>query len=72
MVQATPISFCLKYKPPIIAVMYTIDSQSKKRASKKYIHEIRVDFNIAKQSKGWDEETHDLEKLCEHLVKNDP
>lgn len=44
MVQATPLKFCLKYKPPTIAIVYTINSTSKKKA-RKFIHSIQVDFN---------------------------
>ena len=48
MVVATPLKFCLNFRPPTIAVVYTLE-QSKKATSKsgkqrKYIHEIRVDF----------------------------
>lgn len=45
MIQATPLKFCLKYKPPTIAVVYTINTTSKKGKTRKYIHSINVDFN---------------------------
>lgn len=47
MIQATPLKFCLKYKPPTIAVVYTINASGKKKPAKqrKYIHSIHVDFN---------------------------
>ena len=48
--QATPIKFCLKYKPPTIAVVYTINSNSKKKP-KKFIHSINVDFAALGPSK---------------------
>ena len=48
MVVATPLKFCMNFRPPTIAVVYTME-KSKKSTSKsgkprKYIHEIRVDF----------------------------
>ena len=48
MVVATPLKFCMNFRPPTIAVVYTLE-KSKKSTSKsgkprKYIHEIRVDF----------------------------
>jgi len=43
---ASPYKFCLKYRPPTIAVVYTLDKSKKVSMGKpkKYIHEIRVDF----------------------------
>ena len=53
MIQATPLKFCLKYKPPTIAVVYTINATGKKKTTKqrKYIHSIHVDFNQPLPSK---------------------
>lgn len=46
MVLASPLKFCLKYRPPTIAVVYTLDKKNKKSGKpRKYIHEIRVDFD---------------------------
>lgn len=80
MVQATPIKFCLKFRPPTIAVVYTIQrtSKSSTRKQKKYIHEIKVDFassaarSINSYSYSKHEDKHDLEKLTEHLCENEP
>ena len=47
MVLATPLKFCLNFRPPTIAVVYTLEKskkQSKSGKTRKYIHEIRVDF----------------------------
>jgi hypothetical protein len=47
MVLATPLKFCLNYRPPTIAVVYTLEKSKKNTKSgkqRKYIHEIRVDF----------------------------
>ena len=47
MVLATPLKFCLNFRPPTIAVVYTLEKskkQSKGGKTRKYIHEIRVDF----------------------------
>ena len=47
MVLATPLKFCLNYRPPTIAVVYTLEKSKKTTKNgkqRKYIHEIRVDF----------------------------
>ena len=47
MILATPLKFCLNYRPPTIAVVYTLEKSKKTTKSgkpRKYIHEIRVDF----------------------------
>ena len=47
MVLATPLKFCLQFRPPTIAVVYTLEKSKKSSKSgkpRKYIHEIRVDF----------------------------
>ena len=48
MVLANPLKFCLNFRPPTIAVVYTLEKSSKKPTKsgkpRKYIHEIRVDF----------------------------
>jgi hypothetical protein len=57
MYQALPIKFCLKFKPPTIAVVY----QFLKGKQKKYIHEIRVDMK----------ENCDIQKIVEDLCKKE-
>lgn len=77
MIQATPLKFCLKYKPPTIAVVYTINTSSKKK-TRKYIHSIHVDFNepigpVKTPNRGL-KVTHtkeSLEKLCAHLCERE-
>jgi hypothetical protein len=49
---ANPIKFCLKYDPPIIAIVYQFVQKAKK-----YVHEIRVDMK----------ENTDINKLCDEL-----
>jgi len=79
MVQATPLKFCLKFRPPTIAVVYTIQGRSSKskNRSKKYIHEITVDFASAaarsttSYSYSNTDGKHDLDKLCEHLCERE-
>jgi len=47
MVLANPQKFCLNFRPPTIAVVYTLEKSKKSGKSgkpRKYIHEIRVDF----------------------------
>ena len=48
MVLATPLKFCLNFRPPTIAVVYTLEKSKKSSKTgkpRKYIHEIRVDFD---------------------------
>jgi hypothetical protein len=54
MIQATPLKFCLKYRPPTIAVVYSMakPSSSKNRKMRKYIHSITVDFTECIAPKG--------------------
>lgn len=47
MVLANPQKFCLNFRPPTIGVVYTLEKSKKSSKSgkpRKYIHEIRVDF----------------------------
>ena len=48
---AKPIKFCLKFNPPLIAVVYELPSR------KKYIHEIAVDL----------QENMNIETYCDRL-----
>jgi hypothetical protein len=52
LLPANPVNFCLKYKPPTIAIVYQFMSKPKK-----YVHEIYVDLK----------ENTDLFKLCDEL-----
>ena len=45
LLPAIPVNFALKYKPPTIAVVYTM-KDNKSGRKKKYIHEIKVDFPL--------------------------
>ncbi len=49
---ANPIKFCLKYDPPIIAIVYQFLAKTKK-----YVHEIRIDMK----------DSTDIGKLCDEL-----
>ncbi len=52
---ADPIKFCLRYRPPTIAIVYQILHSQK--GYRKYVHEITVDLK----------ETSDLKQVCEDL-----
>ncbi|CDW91019.1 UNKNOWN [Stylonychia lemnae] len=52
---ADPIKFCLRFKPPTIAIVYQILHSQK--GQRKYVHEIKVDLK----------ENSDINKLCEEL-----
>ncbi len=53
---ANPIKFCLKYDPPIIAIVYQFVAKAKK-----YVHEIHVDMK----------ESTDIERLCNELCQRE-
>lgn len=75
LIQATPLSFCLKYRPPTIAVVYKIEkrpsstmnsktSKTDQRGKiKKYIHEIVVEAMLVR--------TVDLNELCLKLCERE-
>lgn len=92
MVVAIPLKFCMNFRPPTIAVVYTLE-KSKKSTSKngkprKYIHEIRVDFQgcIDKRNEDSDRKTtnrpldsanvkptkREVEALCRKLCDEEP
>lgn len=55
LVLATPLKFCLNFRPPTIAVVYTLEKSkksSKTGKARKYIHEIRVDFEKCMDTAG--------------------
>jgi hypothetical protein len=54
---ADPIKFCLRFKPPTIALVYSIKHASK--GVRKYVHEIRVD--------AVPQNPQELPKLCDDL-----
>jgi hypothetical protein len=55
-IPAEPIKFCLRFRPPTIAIVYEIYSQSAKK-SRKFVHEIIVDLK----------ESSDTKKICDDL-----
>lgn len=68
MIPATPLKFYLKYRPPTIAVLYTMQRSTKsKRKNKKYIHEIFVDFSSGGVHKFALPSEVNLEKVCENI-----
>lgn len=78
MIQATPLKFCLKYKPPTIAVVYTINATGKKPSKqRKYIHSIHVDFNSQLPAKTPVRSTkpnhtvESLELMCKQLCEQE-
>ena len=52
---AEPLKFCLKFRPPTIAIVYQVDH--KQKGTRKYVHEIRVELK----------EGADLGQVCEDL-----
>jgi hypothetical protein len=54
---ANPLKFCLKYKPPTIAIVYTFPDTP----GKKFIHEFPVALK----------ETSDLNEICGELMKKE-
>ena len=76
MVQATPLKFCLNYRPPTIAVVYTFQHSSKKKAGgkiRKYIREIKVDFKSCSDSITQEKPSKkQLDKLCQTLCDKEP
>ena len=57
LIPAVPVHLALKYKPPTIAVVYTMKDPKSGR-NKKYIHEIKIRF----------EPNESLEALCDDMI----
>ena len=49
MVVATPLKFCLNFRPPTISVVYTLakskNATNKSGKQRKYIHKVDIDFD---------------------------
>ena len=79
MILATPLKFCLNYRPPTIAVVYTLEKSKKTTKSgkpRKYIHEIKVDFESCKKTQlpsvASDKPSlKDVESLCRSLIERE-
>ena len=80
MVQATPLKFCLNFRPPTIAVVYILEKSKKSSKSgkpRKYIHEIRVDFDKCMEGRagasdiGSKPYLSEVEKLCRQLCEQE-
>jgi hypothetical protein len=85
MVLATPLKFCLNYRPPTLAVVYTLEKSKKTTKSgkqRKYIHEIRVDFESCidrnkhktsslPQTNAEKPTKNELESLCHKLCEKE-
>lgn len=83
MILATPLKFCLNYRPPTIAVVYTLEKSKKTTKSgkpRKYIHEIKVDFESCKKTRlpsssltsSNDKPTEkEVEQLCRTLIEKE-
>lgn len=56
LIPANPVNFCLKYKPPTIAIVYQLVQRPKK-----YVHEIKVDLK----------ESTDISKLADELCQRE-
>ena len=77
---ATPLKFCLNFRPPTIAVVYTLEKSKKTTKSgkpRKYIHEIRVDFDACIAERPGTAEAgskpymREVEKLCRKLCEQE-
>ncbi len=55
--KAKPLNFCLKYKPPTIAIIYELGNMP----MKKYVHYIPVDL----------QEDEDIKKLADELCRRE-
>lgn len=66
LIPAIPINLALKYKPPTIAVVYTMKDHKSGRM-KKYIHEIKINFDkeIANNKEV------DVDKMCDEMCRKD-
>jgi hypothetical protein len=56
MIPANPTKFCVKFRPPTIAIVYELANRPKK-----YVHEILLEMK----------ESTDLSKLCEELFQRE-
>ena len=57
LLPAIPVNLALKFKPPTIAVVYTM-KDNKSGRMKKYIHEIKIKF----------EDSTNIEELCDSMI----
>jgi hypothetical protein len=55
-IPADPIKFCLRFKPPTIAIVYQLLQKPRK-----YVHEIKIDLK----------ENSDLDTLCDELFEKE-
>jgi hypothetical protein len=60
LLPAIPIKLALKYKPPTIAVVYTMKDHKSGRM-KKYIHEIKISF----------EPNQSVDHMCEIIINKE-
>ena len=71
LIPAIPEKLAIKFKPPTIAVVYTM-SHSKKR-SKKYIHDIKIFFDEEQKAAGLaSPHKIDLKKMCDQICRKEP
>lgn len=66
LLPAIPIHLALKFRPPTIAVVYRMQ-ETKSGRPKKYIHEIKVNFDSYGPSVG----QADLDRLCEDMCRRE-
>jgi hypothetical protein len=60
LLPAIPIHLALKFKPPTIAVVYTMKDHKSGRM-KKYIHEIKIFFDSKST----------VEQMCDQMIKRE-
>ncbi len=64
LIPAIPINLALKFRPPTIAVVYTM-KDAKSGRMKKYIHEIKITFQSD------DIENIDIKRMCEEVRRKE-
>ena len=66
LIPAYPIKLALKFTPPTLAVVYQM-KDAKSGRMKKYIHEIRIDFDKQQVNTG---ET-DVNRMCDEICRKE-
>jgi len=72
LIPAVPKSLALKFKPPTVAVVY-IMKDTKSGRHKKYIHEIKINFEKQNQNKTnlLSDGSIDINKLCDEICRKE-
>jgi len=68
LLPAIPINLALKFRPPTVAVVYTM-KDSKSGRTKKYIHEIKINFE--KQEPKASDGSIDVGRMCDEICRKE-